>query len=312
MKRLGLVALSLCMCGCSFGSKTIRKNYADYNQTVYYNQSQEMLLNLVRLKYREIPLFMKVGALSTSYSFGANASVDGGRRFADASYGVLFGSSYSEKPTITYTPIEGNTFVKQLLAETDRSTFLLLLRSGWPLRLLCHVLVERIGERINDVERSSYDAFNEMVEILHEAQDLDRLEAVSLDGVPHLKTTTHVADLDHPGVKSDRLYEHTIPTSDFQLRSFLDVMFFLGQNTQVPQSHLDQVRQTEPNGWIRITYHEEPPADSLVWVQHNDYFYSISKSDVPSKDTFALVKLLFEFQAGDIEAAQPVLTLSAN
>ena len=60
--------------GCAVTNKAVRTNYASYNETVHYNQSQQMLLNLVRLKYRELPMFLKIGALSASYSFQVDGS----------------------------------------------------------------------------------------------------------------------------------------------------------------------------------------------------------------------------------------------
>lgn len=49
--------------------------------------------------------------------------------------------------------------------------------------------------------------------------------------------------------------------------------------------------------------------DALVWVEHNGRIFSISNQDIRSKDTFALVKMLFEIPAGDIQSVTPILTL---
>ena len=109
----GILCLAplLVVSGCSVASRSIRSTFADYNQTVHFNEGQEMLLNLVRIKYRETPLFLKVGALSSSYSFEAAAGANFGRAAGVNAYGLEIGSSVSSRPTITYTPIEGNTFV---------------------------------------------------------------------------------------------------------------------------------------------------------------------------------------------------------
>lgn len=312
MRRVIFALLPLLLAGCSIGSRAIRKNYADYNQSLHYNQSQEMLLNVVRLRYRETPLFLKLGALTTSYSYGTSGSIDGGHRFGEPSYGGSLGADYSERPTVSYSPLEGNTFVRQLLAELDRSTFVLLLRSGWPLRLLCNVMVERIGDVVNDPDSASHSEFSALVDALDEAQDLGHLEAVEIDEESFLKLQTPLADLRQPEQRSTELHEHIVPLADFQLRSLLDVMFFLGQNTEVPPEHMNQVRQATKNGLMDVRWHQEQPTDALVWVRHNGVFFSIGRTDVGSKDTFALLKLLFELQAGDIEAVKPVLTLSAD
>ena len=295
-----ILTTSLALTGCISGSggRTIRRNYATYNHTIHYNQSQQMLLNLVRMRYRESPLFLKVGAVSTSYNLEVNGGANLGESFEAPNYGVSAGGSYSERPTVTYTPIEGDTFVKQMLAEVDKHTFILLYRSGWPIEVLCHVLAEQIGTSVNNLDDETYPEFVELVERLGKAQDERRLVGVVVDEEVFMQ----IKDEDGGA-------ERMIPLDSLQLRSFVDIMFFLGKNTRVPVENQDQVKAATQNGWLDIRYSESPPSDAMVWVEHDGYFYSIAKNDIQSKDTFALLKLLFELQAGDIESVQPILTL---
>ena len=98
MKNVLALLLAVCTLGCSAAAKAVRTNYADFNQTIQYNNSQQMLLNLVRLKYRETPLFLKVGALSASYSLGVNASLSAGRASSHSLLGAEMGGSFSVQP----------------------------------------------------------------------------------------------------------------------------------------------------------------------------------------------------------------------
>jgi hypothetical protein len=310
MRRgLALLLLPLLAACTSTTNKSIRASYASYNQTIAYNQSQQMLLNLVRLRYRELPMFLKVGALSSSFSFELNAAAGIGRSFNETGVWDLgAGTKFSSRPTITYTPIEGNTFVKQLLAEVDQSTFVLLFRSGWPIKTLCHVLVERIAETYNNSSEPSYNRFLEIVEALDKAQDDNHLSFVTSDDQIFLQITN--VETTAQGVPEDSAsLERMIPFDTFQLRSLMDVMFFLAKNTEVPETHRNQVRPSDANGWLRIRSTATVPSDALVWVQHNGQVFSISAEDIRSKDTFALVKMLFEIQAGDIQSVTPILTL---
>ncbi len=301
MRSIALVlTASLALSGCisGSGSKAIRRNYTTYNHTIHYNQSQQMLLNLVRMRYRESPLFLKVGAVSTSYNLEVNGGAHLGSSFAEPNYGINGGGSYSERPTVTYTPIEGDTFVKQMLAEVDKHTFILLYRSGWPIEVLCHVLAEQIGTSVNNLDDPSYPEFVDLVERLGAAQDERRLIGVVVDDEVHMQIK------DAEGGE-----ERRIPLDSLQLRSFVDIMFFLGKNTRVPAENQDQVKSATQNGWLDIRYAKDPPNDAMVWVEYGGYFYSIARNDIQSKDTFSLLKLLFELQAGDIQSVQPILTL---
>lgn len=293
---------------CALPNRAMRSNYTDYNETIQYTQSQQMLLNLVRLKYRDLPLFLKVGALSASYSFELNAGGRVGKAGDTKAYGLDLGASYSTRPTITYTPVEGDTFVKQVLSEVDAQAFVLLYRSGWPISTLCHVMVERIGKALNRRDDASYATFTKIVDRLQKAQDADKLR-FEHEG----KETTLVWTTDFVDIVSDERAaqerELRYPIHAIQLRSFLDIMFFLGKNTEVPPAQRDQVKHSQPNGWIRIRTSSAEPDDALVSVKYNEAWFSIAKNDIQSKDTFTLVKLLYQMQAGDIPTVQPILTL---
>lgn len=309
MRRILGSILLLATCGClSVPNRTIRASYTSYNQTIAYNQSQQMLLNLVRLRYRELPMFLKVGALSSSFNFEVRGGANFGRSFGDQTWGINAGSSLSARPTITYTPIEGNTFVKQLLGEIDQSTFVLLFRSGWPIRTLCHVMVERIEENYNNPDQPTHGEFLSIVEALETAQSEHRLNFVTSDGEVYLQLTRFDATIE--GVPADSAeIESMVPFDTFQLRSLMDVMFFLAKNTEVPDSQASHVRSADPNGWLNIQVSKDHPTDALVWIRHNGHYFSIANADIKSKDTFALVKMLFEVQAGDIQSVTPILTL---
>jgi len=295
------VALGLVLTGCTVAPKAIKRNYTTYNHTIHYNQSQQMLLNLVRLRYRESPMFLKVGAVSTSYTFDVSGGASVGHSFGEGTWGVNAGGGYSERPTVTYTPIEGDTFVKQMLAEVNMSSFVLLYRSGWPITALCYVLVEKIGPRVNNTASPTYEDFVDLVRQLQEAQDRGDLEIVAHGEKIFLQLEDKTLGMD--------MATEMIPLENVQTRSFVDVMFYLAKNTQVPESHRDQVKAAESNGWLNIRHTNNAPNDAMVFVQYNGHFYSIGRSDIRSKDTFALLKLVFQMQAGDIKSVEPVLTL---
>jgi len=294
--------------GCAATTKAIRTDYTSYNETIQFNQSQQMLLNLVRLKYRELPLFLKIGALSASYAFEARAGASLGKAGDAKLYGIDVGSAFSTRPTITYTPLEGDTFVKQVLSEIEPDAFVLLVRSGWRVDLLCHVLLERIGNAINNEDDASYPEFVALADRMREAQKARELHFVKRDDEVFLRIVSDRTDIEG-ALPGDREGELLVPFSHFQLRSFLDVMYSLGQNTQVPEAHRDQVKESAGNKWLNIAYSSGQPEDALVWVKHNGYYFSIKNNDIQSKDTFSLVKLLYQMQAGDVATVQPILTL---
>ena len=60
-------SLALFAGGCKVANTALRADFVDFNSIIQGNQTQQMLLNLVRMHYRETPLFMQAGALTASY-----------------------------------------------------------------------------------------------------------------------------------------------------------------------------------------------------------------------------------------------------
>jgi hypothetical protein len=62
------------LAGCTLGPRQIHKGRLEYNQAVQQSFREEMLLNLVRLRYRETPEFLTVGGIAAQYTFDGAAS----------------------------------------------------------------------------------------------------------------------------------------------------------------------------------------------------------------------------------------------
>ena len=290
---LGLV---VALGGCSVANQAIRSDFTDFNAIVQFNQSQQMLLNLVRLHYREAPLFMQAGSLSAAYESRASGSVG---------YSVEVGSSrtaglgaeyyFSTKPTITYTPIEGKNFVDQFMSPIKIETFGLLVRSGWPVDRLAELLMERVfvGTDIvvNDRRAPTYPRFAQLVASLRAAQEEGRLRVTTEGGKQVVQAGAT-----------------TIPTEAWEFRSLIDVMFSAARNTQTPPAYAGRARPPINDGVLNIRVSGDVPDDALVWVRHDGYWYSIANDDIGSKDTFALLMQLMRIQAAPASPS-PVLTL---
>jgi len=77
-------------------------------------------------------LFLEASAVNTQFTFGgfAEASTNLGPNVAEV-YGVGGRVTVEEKPTVTYTPLQGGDFVERVLSPIRLETLLLLDGSGW-------------------------------------------------------------------------------------------------------------------------------------------------------------------------------------
>ena len=89
-----------------------------------------MLMNLVRMRYLETPVFLQISSITSSYSVNvdASASIDDVSGGATSSGGV--GTGYSETPTITYSLPETREFFGRVLAPLSASQLGVLALSG--------------------------------------------------------------------------------------------------------------------------------------------------------------------------------------
>lgn len=155
LRRLATALLAaLLLSGCSLGPAKLPATRMDYNLAVQRSTNEEMLLNLVRMKYFEQPLFLQVGSIASSFNYNVTGTATG--TFPDQrdflkgvyySYAPSISASYSDTPTVTYTPFQGQTYAQQFLAEIDLERFVVLYRAGWDIEYLVRLLVTRMGRQ---------------------------------------------------------------------------------------------------------------------------------------------------------------------
>ena len=73
---LTLLVLSLAGCQASFGPRALQRTHPAYNQAIVTSVNEQMLQNLVRIRYRDVPFFLEIGSVTASLSLGASAGVD--------------------------------------------------------------------------------------------------------------------------------------------------------------------------------------------------------------------------------------------
>jgi len=159
--RLTLAALVLLLAGCAsgIGPRLIRSENLDYNNQLARTMDEQLLLNVIRTRYLDTPLFLEMGNVVVQYSLegrvnvGADPVISGPGGTQRLSTGA--GMTYAERPTVTYSPLQGEQFARRLLTPIPAETIVLLSQSGWPVDLLLMVCVQRINGVENAVEAAS-------------------------------------------------------------------------------------------------------------------------------------------------------------
>ena len=187
-----LTLVVLILAGCSLGPSMMRANRLDYNDALQFTERQELLLNIVRLRYNEGPEFLATSSISTQFAIdlGAGADATIGDDQAQRSELLNIGGSvgYSERPTITFTPRNENEFSRQLITPIELEIIHLLVNYGWDIDRVLRLTAEGINGLRNVTIREdpsdNYDLelrrFEETVEQLGRLQQLGMVE-ISLE-----------------------------------------------------------------------------------------------------------------------------------
>ena len=302
-----VLSLFLLACGCqsSFGPRALKGTHPAYNQAIVNTLDQEMLLNLVRLKYRDRPFFLKVGSVTATFSMGADIGVEG-------EYGIDWkrdigdgrivspsvGMSYSQSPTISYTPLQGEAFLKSVLTPISLEAMLVITQSGWSVERVFGICVERINNLYNapsasgptPEEQPRYRKFNRMVQILRILQAASLLEigldleaetnrnmVISIDPDPDYQEL--IDELRSLLEVSQEVNRFEITTNfldlqkdewDLRSRSIYSVLYYLSHNVEIPEEHkqagLITVTKAKNGGEFNW---EETPAGRMFKVRWN-------------------------------------------
>lgn len=180
--------------GCSLGPQALKGNRLDYNVSVQRSNNEELLVNIVRARYVEPLFFLQVGSISSSFGYTSQVGLTGTvfERAQNQPYlnfiTPSLGAGFSENPTITYSPLQGEKMVRQLQSELQLDRFLTLVRTGYSLEALIWLTVIQIGNIGNfgvtdENNAGSYSKFLELAQMLgkmHKRGDLEFL-AVNKD-----------------------------------------------------------------------------------------------------------------------------------
>jgi hypothetical protein len=176
--KLGVLIILVTLTGCAArGPQTVARDAFDYSAAISKSRNDQMLLNIVRIRYMQVPNFLTVSSVIAGYTYQSSLGVyaqGGVGRFEENFYGGSTNLNYIERPTITYNPLQGEEFSRRLLRNIPVDVLISLAQAGWPMDVLFRIAVERFGETQN----MSFSATKLVDQAGEQAENLTRYDHV--------------------------------------------------------------------------------------------------------------------------------------
>ncbi len=180
---LSMILISVVMCSCkSYGPKRVESDRFDYNSAIANSQKVQILLNIVRLRYRDWPMFLNVERVVSQYSFEKTGTAKGQIRLSDFNQlEAGFVGKYSERPVVMYKPMKGKDYMRSMLTPIPVGAMLGLIYTGWPSDQMFKTTVHSVnGHRNRQIEEGLQLqpdlSFAHFISVLREYQRRNALE----------------------------------------------------------------------------------------------------------------------------------------
>ena len=147
-RSLAVAMLWVSLAGCATVASNVLHDSRDlFNQAAQVTNAEQLLRNLVRLRYAESPYFLEISSVSTSATMtgGLSSGVNTVSTVTGVNVTVSPALSYSQTPSFVFQPLTGEKFGRQLLRPVELRTLALLRTAGWDLRDILLVLVDSIN-----------------------------------------------------------------------------------------------------------------------------------------------------------------------
>src|SRR4051794_7005165 len=136
--------------GCThIGPGTVTADRSEYSTAIADSWKQQTLLNVVKLRYFDLPVFVDVSSVVSGYSLQTGVTAGGPASSERAIQGNFVTASgqavYTDRPTITYVPMTGEKFLRGLVTPIDPKNIFSMLQSGYAADFILSLTVESIN-----------------------------------------------------------------------------------------------------------------------------------------------------------------------
>lgn len=139
------------LAGC-VGPVALHQAVLGYDETISQLEREMLLVNIARTDQNLPPHFTVTSSIAATFDYRVNAGFIG--TFLDTpglnSYGMTFGTSAGENPTLGIVPVQGEEFTQRILAPMGESKFGFLVFQGAPIDMVLRLMADGIEVQDRD------------------------------------------------------------------------------------------------------------------------------------------------------------------
>lgn len=343
MSPLTACLLAGLLAGCqSLGPLAVPRERMDYASAIGESWKQMMLLNIVKQRYLDMPVYLDVDSVISSYSLATSGSI-GLELFPNApesrNSALGLSRSLTESPTISYAPLTGERLVSSLLRPLPPETVIAMIIGGRRADFLLQATVRSInrlrnGSTMSPAAGTADPAFLRVVEAIGRIEQAGAL-ALAHEAGEGRPTTYVVFD---PAVEAAAEDIRTVKTlleldpqrNAFRLgtgagggdaialntRSIQQILGELSAGVRVPEEDIKAERATGRGRagagaapLIDIRAGDEKPDDAYVAVRYRSRWFWVDDRDLASKRMFVFLMMFMSLSETGKPPQAPLLTL---
>jgi hypothetical protein len=334
------------------GPSSVAVDRFDYSSAIADSWKQQTLLNIVKIRYTDMPVFVDVSSIVAGYSLQTGVTVGGvvsSERAAQGNYGSISGQAvYTDRPTITYVPLTGEKFLRGMVTPIDPRNIFFMMQAGYPADFLLSLAVESLnGVRNRSVTggtlRAADEDFVRAAQLLREVQvaggfgmRVEEDKAKGSTAVLFFQRDDLPAEVRAKGAEVRRLLRlkpdqqrfvltySPMRGSDDELtvnsRSMLQILQAFASYVDVPEQHL-QAKLAAPafehapeaqRDIGRIRSGRERPEQAFVAVQYRGQWFWVDDADWLTKRALAAVMFFFTLADTGPQEQLPLVTIPAQ
>jgi hypothetical protein len=343
-----VAAILVLSAGCHpVGPATVKRDRLHYASAVSDSWKEQLLLNIVKSRYGDAPVFLDVSSVVSGYTVESRVSAGAEWQPTNPEDFLSFGAArvFTDRPTISYTPMTGEKFARSLMSPVPLDALMFVIQGGVPAGFILGLMTysfegyHNVGASGRGFEPADPE-FRRLLELVGDLLQNRGLETEVIKQEDRTGIWLHFRSTD-PATSLTKQHQAElksllgVPTGldrvrvvfgsgatdpsiiGIRTRSLMQIMGVLGAGVRIQPDHLTDgssvpVNYADVSSEFMVHSGPQKPEGAFVAVPYEGLWFWIERQDLDSKFMLSVVTILFNFLDSGSSKVPAVLTIPTN